>query len=129
MACVTVLIGCCSGWRSDVPVTNEALWQDQVKVNIDPYGKAVIDVAREVMRLLDLPENEKFDCHDLICKADHAIENGGGITGFQAGCIANLVVQCHSRGEEFRALWNSAYDDKPHPDGVANPAIYEIKGE
>jgi hypothetical protein len=111
-----------------MPVINHLSWNEQIAANKSDYGKCVVDVAREVMRLLDLPENEKFDADDLIRKADHVIDTGGGITGFQAGCIAQIVVQCHSRGEEFRASWNKQYDDKPHPDGVFNPAIFTIGG-
>lgn len=111
-----------------MPVTNHERWDNEVSINKDPYGKAAVDVAREIMRLLDLPENEKFEANDLVTKADHAIETGGGITGFQAGCIAQIVVQCHSRGEEFRGSWNKQYDDKPHPEGVFNPAVLTIGG-
>jgi hypothetical protein len=90
-----------------VPITDQETWDRQVKVNTDPYGKCAIDVAREVMRLLDLPEHEKFDADHLISLADEALNEG--ITGYQAGCIAQIVVHCHSRGEEFRASWNAKW--------------------
>ena len=109
-----------------MPITDQLFFNEQVAVNTDPYGKCVVDVAREVMHLLDLPEHEKFDSDNLISRADVLL--GLGITGFQAGCVAQLVVKCHSRGEEFRASWNAKYDDKPHPDGVVNPAVFTMKG-
>ena len=86
-----------------MPITKQEEWDNQVKVNKSSYGKACVDVAREVMRLLD--ETEDFDTHKIICQAAGNVKDGG-ITGFQAGCVAQIVSQCHSRGEEFRKKWN-----------------------
>ena len=81
-------------------------WEDN---NKDAYGKCCVDVARKVMELLDQDDTplhngyhpDPYTAHGLICKADDLI-NAGGITGFMAGCVAQMVVKCHSRGEEFR---------------------------
>lgn len=100
-------------------------WNKDVELNKDPYGKCCIDVAREVMRLLDTPEYQDFDTHKIICDAEKNIGEEG-ITGFMAGCIAQIVVHCHSRGEEFKEKWNKQYDDKPRK-GVINPALITIK--
>ena len=34
-------------------IINIELWNRCVEINKDPYGKACVDVAREVMRILD----------------------------------------------------------------------------
>jgi hypothetical protein len=108
-------------------ITNLELWENQVKINDDPYGKATIDVAREVMRLLDTDEYKDFDCHQIICTADKNVD-AGGITGFMAGCVAQIVVNCHSRGKEFREKWNLSYNvtEEKAKGGVVNPAILTL---
>lgn len=105
-------------------------WNEQVKNNTDPYGKCVVDVAREVMRLLDTPEYKEFT-HKIINIADDNIK-AGSITGFMAGCVAQIVSHCHSRGEEFRKAWNMGNQIKDEGEkanksgGVLNPALLNI---
>ena len=97
-------------------------WNEYVEKNKDPYGKACVDVARKVMEILD--NQERFDPHAIICQASDDIESGG-ITGFMAGCVASMVSECHSRGNEFRKAWNGQYDDEGR-NGVINPALMTI---
>lgn len=113
-----------------MPITNKKVWGKCVKNNTDPYGGACINVARRVMELLD--EVEDFDTHKIICQADD--ESGaGGITGFMAGAVASMVSQCHSRGEEFRHLWNKDQqigtegDEANKGKGVLNPALISME--
>jgi len=108
-----------------MPITDTALWNSLVEANTDPYGKACIDVAREVMRAMD-DGADVSDPHKLIDDADAKV-CAGGITGFQAGCVAKMVSQLHSRGEEFRVAWNAPYGIKPETPGTANPAILTPK--
>ena len=113
-----------------MPITNTAAWESYEKANTDPYSKACVDVAREVMRLLD--ERESFDPHDIIREADKNIE-AGGVTGFMAGAAAQMVSKCHSRGEEFRRAWNldtQIGDEGAKANdsgGVLNPALLNVK--
>lgn len=111
-----------------MPITNQDDWKEWVTSNTDPYGKTCVDVAREVMRMLDEPIylHTPIDTHKLICDADKNI-SAGGITGFMAGCVAQMVSKCHSRGEEFRKAWNKGYGVKEDKGGVVNPAILTIK--
>lgn len=110
-------------------ITKQEDWDKWVNSNTDPYGKACVDVAREVMQLLD--EQETFDTHKIICDADNNI-NAGGITGCMAGCVAAMVSHCHSRGEEFRQKWNldnQLSDEGERANkgkGVLNPAVLKI---
>ena len=120
-------------------IVNKEIWDSYVNNNKDAYGKCCVDVAREVMRLLDednTPLHEgyhpdKNTPHGLICLADDNIE-AGGITGFMAGAVATMVSQCHSRGEEFRKIWNHEIqigtegDEANKNGGVLNPAILNI---
>ena len=112
---------------------NSKKWNNYVKKNTDPYGKACVDVARRVMEILD--ENSPFDPHTLICRANKDV-NVAGITGFMAGCIAQMVSVCHTRGEEFRRLWNKDIgitdedgDKANESGGVINPAILIMKAK
>lgn len=113
-----------------MPITNKDSWQQWVDNNSDPYGKAACDVARRVMEILD-EEPGEFDPHTIICRADDET-NTGGITGFMAGAVASMVSHCHSRGDEFRRLWNTDCQigdegDKANDSGgVLNPALLTI---
>ena len=108
-----------------MPIINKELYDEFVKNNSsDAYGNACVRVAKRVMEILD-EESGDFDAHELICRADEEV-NVGGITGFMAGCIACLVFEVHSRGNEFKTKWNKlyGYSDK---EGVVNPAVVTIK--
>ena len=108
-------------------IIKQEMWDECVKSNKDPYGRCCVDVARKVMEIIDEENPETLDCHKLICRADDEI-NAGGITGFMAGCVANMVAKFHSRGEEFRKAWNKPYlkDGQEDKGGVVNPAIITI---
>jgi hypothetical protein len=106
-------------------IKNQKAWDEWVTKNTDPYGKACVDVAREVMRILD--EGKDFDCHKIIDDADDKIQ-AGGLTGFMAGCVAQMVKVCHSRGDEFNDKWNEYYgvSKEKAKGGTVNPAILTI---
>ena len=86
-------------------------WQKVVETNQDDYGKACVDVAREVMNMLsedDTPLHEgyysdKYTPRGLICIADKKVY--GGITGLMERYVAQLVIKFHDRGEEFKTFW------------------------
>lgn len=105
-----------------MPITNKEAWQNWQDKNKDPYGGACVKVAGRVMELLD--EVEEFDPHAIICQAND--DTIGGITGFMAGCVAEMVTVCHSRGEEFRKAWNKYHGVEEDKGGVVNPAIVTI---
>ena len=113
-----------------MPIIDKEGWKRCVENNKDPYGKCCVDVARKVMKTLDLGV-ENFNCHELICAADKEID-AGGITGFMAGCVASMVSKVHSRGEEFRKKWNldnqigTEGEDANKGNGVLNPALLNI---
>lgn len=119
-----------------MPIINQMEWDKCVRINTDPYGKCCVDVARKVMELLDAdqtPLHEGYHPdintpHGLICKADREID-ADGITGFMAGCVAQMVALCHSRGEEFRKIWNKELGVPEDSKGVANPAILTLEVE
>ncbi len=109
---------------------DEKEWKEYVDKNKDPYSKCCVDVARRIMEILD--KGEDFDTHKIICQADDEIK-AGGITGFMAGCVAQMVSECHIRGEEFRKKWNTDNQRQDEGDkankgkGVLNPALLNIK--
>ena len=113
-----------------MPITDEKGWNDCKNVNTDAYGGACVKVAKRLMEILD-EEPGDFDVYEIVCRADK--ESGaGGITGFMAGCVANIVSKCHSRGEEFRKKWNKENqigtegDKANEGKGVLNPAVLTI---
>lgn len=107
-------------------IINQKKWDKYVEINKDAYGKACVDVARKVMEYLD--KEKDFDCHELLCRADEEDD----LTGFMAGCIASMVSECHSRGEEFRKKWNINYQISDEGEkankkgGILNPALVTI---
>jgi hypothetical protein len=107
--------------EKEMPIIKIDEWNKYVELNKDPYGKCCVDVAREVMHLLDEPNRdyENIDTHGIICEAEKNIDEDG-ITGFMAGCIAQMVSQYHSRGEEFRQKWNedNGIKDKTEEGGI-----------
>ena len=113
-----------------MPITDEKGWQECQDKNTDPYGGCCVNVARRVMEILD-EEPGDFDTHEIICRADKDIK-AGSITGFMAGCVANMVSCCHSRGDEFRRKWNTDNQIRDEGDkankrgGVLNPALLVI---
>jgi hypothetical protein len=109
-----------------MPITNVKLWEECVAANQEPYGKCCVDIARACMEILD--KGEPFTASKLISEGELAIGESG-ITGFMAGCIAQMISECHSRGDEFRKDWNAPYVKEGQPDngGTVNPAIVTIE--
>ena len=109
-----------------MPITNTEFWDKQIEVNTDGYGKAVVDVARRAMEILD-EEPGAINCHKLLCRADDDIK-AGGITGFMAGAAASVIGKVHSRGEEFRIAWNTDHgvSEEKAKGGTVNPAIINV---
>jgi hypothetical protein len=104
----------------------EADWQKCQDINDDPYGKAIVDVVRKAMELLDQEEDTPIDPHALITRAEEAA-GADGITGYMAGCVAGIISQCHSRGKEFNSAWNKSYGVEEETEGTVNPALVTIE--
>ena len=109
-----------------MPIADAKKWKTFETKNQDAYGKCCVDVAREIMRKLDEDPSPITDTHKLVCDADKAI-SGGGITGFMAGCVASMIWQVHSRGQEFKDAWNKGHGVASSVQGVVNPAILTVK--
>ena len=105
-----------------MPIVEQGKWEEWVNSNKSAYGKACVDVARRVMEILD--GGKEFEPNEIIGRASEEIKTGG-ITGFMAGCVAQMVSVCHSRGEDFRLQWNKHYGQEG--DGVVNPAIITLE--
>ena len=122
-----------------VPIIKTKEWNEYVNANKDPYGKAVIDAARELMNKLDEIENNStvplMDLHGWSKDLVHQVndELNLGLTAFQAGCVAQIVSECHSLGELFRKDWNRSIqlsdegEEANKTGGVLNPALLILK--
>jgi len=94
-------------------------WEDcKEKNSQDDYSKACIDSAIEVMTALEDGE-EVHKAHDKMY--------GHGLSGFMAGCVAQMVSRFSPRGEEFKDFWNKQFGVDEKADGVVNPAVLTIK--
>jgi hypothetical protein len=107
---------------------NAKEWEKCVEKNDDPYGKCCVDIAREIMKFMDDPKFDISDPHKVICDAEESIGEDG-ITGFQAGAIAQMVSHFHERGDEFRMAFNKEHgvDEKTAKGGIVNPAVMTIE--
>lgn len=111
-----------------MPIANTKAWNHYVKVNKSDYGATCVNSARRSMDLLN-EESGEFDCHDIICRPNKQ----EGLSGGQADCVAAMISKCHSRGEEFRKLWNKDNqindegDKGNEGDGVLNRVVMEIE--
>ena len=109
-------------------IINERKWNSYVKKNKEPYGKCCVDVARKTMELLDDDNHKDFDPDQIIIEGEK-LAGEEGITGFMAGCIAQMIKECHSRGEEFKKKWNAHWGitekGKNYKEAI-NPALMTI---
>lgn len=105
---------------------NEKAWQEWKANNKDFDDRGCIKVAEKAMEILD--KNEPFETSALISQAE-AESNAGGITGFMAGRVAQMITIHHERGKEFQKKWNKDYglEEETEGDGVVNPALATIK--
>lgn len=88
-----------------MPITDVTQWDKWVRTNQHPYGKECVDLAMEVMHLLD-QANGEFDTHALVLKARDNLATTG-LDGHMAAAAAEIVSACHSRGQEFEHRWNA----------------------
>lgn len=108
-------------------IKNIKKWENYENKNKEPYGKCCVDIARQVMKNLDeIIIDADFNPHDLIVKSMKEV-NESGITGFMAGAIAKMVVDCHEKGKEFNNAWNTNCGGSGKEKGTINPAIVKIK--
>jgi len=101
-----------------------------IENNKDPYGKACVDVAINVMHYID-DFNEEFNIgyspdlttpHGIICKCD----NQDGIKGFMASILTRMVAICYKDGWKFyiaNALNPSNMDDDDRADKIVNNVV------
>lgn len=109
-------------------MNNIKKWKNYEQKNKDVYGKCCVNIARQVMKNLDNTIiDADFDPHDFIIKAMKEISESGITTGFMAGAIAKMVVDCHRKGKEFNEAWNKHCGGSGKEKGTINPAIITIK--
>lgn len=107
-------------------------WQKSVDVNQAPYGKAVIDFARDWAELMEKRVAEGAELEDIAEQTSHEVAGTYGITGFQYGCAVSLLSQAWVHGERLRRWHN--LDTQIHDEGekanetggVLNPALLSL---
>lgn len=94
-------------------------WEEAVASNTDDYGICAINAARHTMLELEAgktpEEAEKIGFH------------GKNLTGFLAGCTAQMIAGVHERGKEFNDWWNQKWGAPAGEAGTVNPAIWSKK--
>lgn len=105
---------------------NTELFNQYKEKNKDPYGNCAIICAEEVMRVMETEEIQFTNKTAERLITDAGKKTNADLTGFLAGCVAHIVTNVHSRGEEFRDNWNKG-NGVEDSKGVANPAILKLK--
>ena len=82
-------------------------------------------------------DSYSFGVMVVVCKSFDVLDAGGtpkeaeeawkgcDLTGFMAGCAANIISRFHERGDEFRTYWNGKFGVKSAT-GTVQPAIMEL---
>lgn len=102
------------------------VWQKNVEVNQDGYGKAVIDYAEGWAKLMQIEIAQGKTVAEVYDSTQHGL-GFLGITGFQFGCAVSLLSASWKYGEELRKHHNKKYGVSEEKEGVVNPAILTIK--
>lgn len=95
-----------------MPIVDQPYFDHCVDVNLDPYGKACVDTAIKAMEIMDAEPDaiHNLGALGLILRANK--EAGcDGLSGFMAGCVAQIITKCHSRGSEFHTSWNKNWGE------------------
>lgn len=102
-----------------MPIKDEISWKEWVDKNPTGIGRGCVDTARRVMELLDEEKEQPLNPQEVIVRASKELQ-GESPSWMQAGYIAQIVIQCHSRGEEFREAWNKKFPDSQIKKGAAH---------
>lgn len=112
-------------------VTNRKYWNNQRKINVDPYSKAVVDYAERWANLMEEQINSGKKLEDIAKETSHQTDING-ITGFQYGCAVEMLASCWEHGEQLRRWHNLDVQMKDEGEkanesgGVLNPALMSI---
>jgi len=115
-------------------IKNQTSYDNQVSINNDPYGKAVIDFA---IRWADMMESKMANGKILSDIADQSSHDSDteGITGYMYGCAVGFLASCWEYGEQLRKWHNkdcqigTEGDEANESGGVLNPALLCIGGK
>lgn len=112
-------------------VSNQESWQEWVKNNEDPYGKAVIDYAERWATLMEACISEGEALESIAKRTSHEADTEG-ITGFMAGAAVSVLASCWEYGEQLRCWHNLSTQihdegERANTDGgILNPALLNI---
>lgn len=112
----------------------QSVWDNQVKVNGDPYGACVVRYAARWANLMEQEIANGGKIKDFADRCSHEADKEG-ITGFMYGCAVSILAQVWTHGEALR-LWHNRKtqigtegDKANEQGGVLNPALLNIGGQ
>ena len=107
-------------------LTDSDYWNNQVTINQDPYGKAVINYAARWGKLIQYYlVNEPNKAFDEIASDTSYQADLEGITGFMNNCAVAILSACWIHGDKLRQ-WHNAFWGKPNATGVVNSCVLTI---
>jgi hypothetical protein len=107
-------------------LTDSDYWNNQVTINQDPYGKAVINYAARWGKLIQYYlTNELEKTFDEIASDTSYQADLEGITGFMNNCAVAILSACWIHGDKLRQ-WHNSFWGSPDATGVVNSCVITI---
>lgn len=112
-------------------VPDQGKWDQYIRANGDPYGRACITYAARWANLMEKAISEGHKLEDVAKKASHDADEEG-ITGFMYGCTVTMLAQVWVHGEQLRRWHNLDVQfggegaKANESGGVLNPALLEL---
>ncbi len=110
-------------------LTDSDYWNNQVTINQDPYGKAVINYAARWGKLMQYYLiNEPEKTFDQIASDTSYQADLEGITGFMNNCAVAVLSACWIHGDKLRQ-WHNSFWGKPDATGVINSCMITVNND
>src|ERR1041384_8253274 len=112
---------------------DQEYWDNQRRINTDPYGKCCLDFAEAWANLMEREIESGKKLAEIANAASHEADEPYGITGFMYGCAVKILARAWEHGEELRVWRNldtqigNEGEKANASGGVLNPALLTIE--
>ena len=113
-------------------LSNQAIWDEFVRVNTDDYSAAIVQFARAWAELMEKRIEHTDTVASCFKQTAHEADTVG-LSGFMYSCAVGVLAQCWIYGEELRRAHNrdtqigTEGDRANETGGVLNTALLNIQ--